>query len=138
MNADCQSPKDPANDDEAVTPTTPPPTIFDALHAVAHAQGGRISLTDHRGRQFLKNFYADDAPAVRRYGVWGFSASGASQLVVWKGRGRGPNGNRVRSGWGNPKNAQALADQMNEAAAAWCREYGPVPKPKNKAKKRRK
>lgn len=138
MNADSQSPQAPANDGESATPTTPHPTIFDALHAVAHAQGARISLTDHRGRQFLANFYADDAPAVRRYGVWGYSASGASQLVVWKGKGRGPNGNRVRSGWGNPKNAQALADQMNEAAAAWRRQYGPVPKPKNKAKKRRK
>ena len=138
MNAECQSSNDTCNHDEPITQTIQNPTIFDALHAVAHAHGGCISLTDHRGRQFLRDFYVDDAPAVRRYGVWGYSASGASQLVVWKGRGRGPNGNRVRSGWGNPKNAQVLADQLNEAAAAWCRQYGRVPKPKTKAKKKRK
>jgi hypothetical protein len=137
MDTECQSSDGTANDDEPVTQTTPNPTIFDALHAVAHAYKGCISLTDHRGRQFLRDFYVDDAPAVRRYGVWGYSANGASQLVLWKGRERGPNGNRVRSGWGNPKNAQVIASQLNEVAAAWCRQYGPVPEPKTKAKKKR-
>lgn len=139
MNTESFSSNDVGNVDQPFSQTIAPPSIFDALQSLAHALGCSINLTDHRGRRFLKDFYVDDAPAVRRYGVWGFSASGASQLVAWpRGKGRGPNGNRVRSGWGNPKNAQAVADQLSEAATAWCTQYGPVPTPKTKAKKKRK
>lgn len=138
MNTESYSSKIVGDVEESLVQTIATPSIFDQLHAVAHAFGCRINLTDHRGRRFLKDFYVDGAPEVRRPGVWGFSASGASQLVAWPpGRGRGPNGNRVRSGWGNPKNAQKLADQLNEAAAAWCAQYGPVPKVKPKAKKKK-
>jgi hypothetical protein len=48
------------------------------------------------------------------------------------------SGNRVRSGWGNPKNAQKIAEQLNQAAAAWRAKYGPVPRSKSKTKKKRK
>jgi hypothetical protein len=125
--------------EESSPNTSQKPSIFDALHVVAHTAGCRINLTDHRGRRFLKNFYVANAPAVGRCGVWGFSASGASQLVAWtRAKGRGPSGNRVRSGWGDPRNAQKIADQLNQAAAAWCAEYGPVPRSKSKKKKKRK
>jgi hypothetical protein len=107
------------------------------LRELSDITGYRINLTDHQGRRFLQDFYVDNAPAVGRFGVWGFSASGAPQLVAWP-RGRGPNGNRVRTGWGNQKNAQKVADQLNEAAAAWCVLNGPLPKSKPKAKKKRK
>jgi hypothetical protein len=139
MHTQSCSSNDVGNVEELLSQTIAPPSILDALHSLAHALGCRISLTDHHGRRFLKDFFVDDAPAVRRYAVWGFSASGASKLVVWpRAKGRGPKGNRVRSGWGNPKNAQAVADQFNEAAAAWCIQYGPVPEPKTKAKQKRK
>lgn len=128
MNTETCPSNDVGNAKDSPLPTTVAPSIFDALHAVAHAMEYRINLTDHRGRRFLDDFYIDNAPAVGRCGVWGFSASGASQLVAWpcgaKGRGR--------------KNAQWVADQLNEAAAAWCVRYGPLPKSKPKAKKKRK
>ena len=114
-----------------------PPSIFEALHGVAYSSGCRINLTDHRGRRFLKNFYVANTPAIGRCGVWGFSTSGASQLVAWpRGRCRGPSGNRVGSGWGNPKSAQKMADQLNQAAAAWLAQYGPVPRSKPNPKKK--
>lgn len=140
MNTDTCPSNDVGNAEDSPLPTTVAPSIFDALHAVAHAMKCRINLTDHRGRRFLKDFYVDNAPAVGRCGVWGYSASGASQLVAWPcgAKGRGPNGNRVRTGWGNPKNAQKVADQLNEAATTWCAQYGPLPKSKPKTKKKRK
>lgn len=111
----------------------------EALYAVARAEGFRISLTDHRGRRFVHRFYVDNTPAVRKFGVWAYSASGAANLVAWTaGAGRGPSGNRVRNGWGNPRNAQRIADLLNEAANTWCAQHGPVPKPAKRPKKKHK
>jgi hypothetical protein len=138
MNSQSGSSNGMSNVEKSLTQISPPPTIFEALYAVAHANGCRISLIDHRGRRFFQKFFVDDVPAVRRYGVWAVAESGASRLVLWKGKGRGPSGNRVRSGWGDPRNAQKVADQLNEAAAAWCTQYGPVPKRKSTKSKKRK
>lgn len=138
METESPSSNDVSDVANAAAQPTPKPCIFNSLHAVVRDMNCRICLTDHRGRRFLKDFFVAEAPAVRRYGVWAYSASGASQLVVWSAtKGRGPNGNRVRSGWGNPANAQKIADRLNEVANAWCAQYGPPPKAKKKPEKNR-
>lgn len=111
----------------------------EALYAIAREKGFKLNLVDHRGRRFIYRFYVDDAPAVRRFGVWAYSASGASMLVAWtKGRGRGPNGNKVRNGWGNPANAERVANLLSNAAEAWIETNGPIPTPATNKKKKRK
>jgi hypothetical protein len=139
MNTESCPSSDLDETEEFLSQEAPAPSIFQALQAVAHSMRCRINLTDHLGRRFLKDFHVDNAPAIGRCAVWGISASGASQLVAWPpGKGRGPSGNRVQSGWGNPKSAQKVADQLNEAAATWCAQYGPVPKQKPRTRNRRK
>jgi hypothetical protein len=115
-------------------PQTPEPVVLsaqsleEALYAIADEKRFKMCLTDDRGRRFTRDFYVDDAPAVQRFAVWGYSASGAGALEAWtKGAARGPKGNRVRNGWGNPRNAQRVAEQLNDAAANWCAAQESIP-----------
>jgi hypothetical protein len=75
MNTESYSSKGMSNVEKSLTHARPPSTIFEALYAVAHANGCGISLIDHRGRRFFQKFFVDDVPAVRRYGVWAVSGS---------------------------------------------------------------
>jgi hypothetical protein len=106
----------------------------DALRLIARNEGFRMDLVDHRRRRFVHRFFAAGSEGCRALVVWGVSASGASRVVAWSPGHIRQNGRRLRQGWG-PKRAEAIAEKLNAAAVAWCKQYGPVPKPKTSKKK---